>query len=45
MVADHLGDVGYYINQLRQLIGLPELEGNTRDGWTDEDWRGLDAKK
>lgn len=36
MVADHLGDVRYVFDGLREMVGLPPFEGYI-DHWTDRD--------
>lgn len=38
MVADNLGDVHEEINLLRDIVGLPQLQGNFVHGWTEQDW-------
>lgn len=45
MVADHLGDVHEEIAVLRAAIGLPEADGNFLDGWTEDDWQGIDPER
>ena len=37
MFADDLGDVCDVLDPLCDLAGIPQLEGDHLDGWTDQD--------
>lgn len=41
MLSDNLGDVHESIDELRALVGVPPLEGNYLEGWTDTDWASI----
>ena len=41
MVADNMGDVHDEINNLCNLVGIPEPEGDFIDGWTAQDWKNV----
>lgn len=48
LVPEHEGPISglitHAIEDLRTLVGLPPLEGNYIEGWTDNDWSGLDRE-
>lgn len=41
MVSENMGDVHEEIDHLRELVGLPHLEGDFLDGWTAQDWASI----
>lgn len=46
LVAEHEGPVSglitHSIEDLRECVGLPPLEGTFTEGWTESDWADLD---
>ncbi len=41
MFSDNLGEVHYEVDKLRDMIGMPFLQGNYEDGWSRRDVVGL----
>jgi hypothetical protein len=42
MTCEHLGDVHREIDALCDGLGIPRLEGDYYEGWTDDDWALVD---